>query len=65
MCTVDVSHIDNCRIGDEVVLMGGQGNEYISADEIAEKVQTISYEILCALGKRAPRVSSTRGRLIP
>ncbi|MGZ3581032.1 MAG: alanine racemase, partial [Syntrophales bacterium] len=62
MCTVDVSHIDNCRIGDEVVLMGGQGREYISADEIAGKVQTISYEILCALGKRAPRVFLNKGK---
>jgi alanine racemase len=62
MCTIDVSHIDNCRIGDEVVLMGGQGHEYISADEIAGKVQTISYEILCALGKRAPRVFLNKGK---
>jgi len=62
MCTIDVSHVDNCRIGDEVVLMGGQGHEYISADEIAGKVQTISYEILCALGKRAPRVFLYKGK---
>ncbi|MGC9976555.1 MAG: alanine racemase C-terminal domain-containing protein, partial [Syntrophales bacterium] len=62
MCTIDVSHIDNCRIGDEVVLMGGQAHEYISADEIAGKVQTISYEILCALGKRAPRVFLHKGK---
>lgn len=62
MCTIDVSHIDNCRIGDEVVLMGGQAHEYISANEIAGKVQTISYEILCALGKRAPRVFLHRGK---
>ncbi|HET6461537.1 MAG TPA: alanine racemase [Syntrophales bacterium] len=62
MCTIDVSHIDNCRIGDEVVLMGGQAHEYISANEIAGKVQTISYEILCALGKRAPRVFLHKGK---
>jgi len=62
MCTIDVSSIDNCRLGDEVVLMGSQGSEYISADEIAGKVKTISYEILCALGKRAPRVFLHRGK---
>jgi alanine racemase len=62
MCTVDVSHIENCRIGDEVVLMGTQGNECISADEIAEKVKTISYEVLCAIGKRAPRVFLHHGK---
>jgi len=62
MCTIDVSHIGDCRIGDEVVLMGSQGNECISADEVAGKVKTISYEILCALGKRAPRVFLHKGK---
>ena len=56
MCTVDVTHIPECEIGDEVVLMGRQGQECIPADEIAGKAGTISYELLCALGKRAPRV---------
>jgi alanine racemase len=56
MCTIDVSHIPECRVGDEVVLMGQQGDQYISANEIAQKANTISYEVLCALGKRAPRV---------
>ncbi|HOW56665.1 MAG TPA: alanine racemase [Smithellaceae bacterium] len=62
LCTIDVTHIPDCRIGDEVVLLGSQGNEYISADEIAEKAKTISYEVLCALGKRAPRVFIQRGK---
>ena len=62
MCTVDVTHIPECEIGDEVVLMGRQGDEYISAGEIAEKAGTISYEILCALGKRAPRVFVDKGK---
>ncbi|MBW2543997.1 MAG: alanine racemase [Deltaproteobacteria bacterium] len=61
MCTVDVTHIPECEIGDEVVLMGMQGKEYVSAGEIAEKSGTISYEILCALGKRAPRVFVNKG----
>ena len=62
MCTVDVTRIPECEIGDEVVLMGMQGEEYISAGEIAEKSGTISYEILCALGKRAPRVFVNKGK---
>ncbi|MBN2397255.1 MAG: alanine racemase [Deltaproteobacteria bacterium] len=62
MCTVDVTDIPGCGIGDEVVLMGRQGDEYISAAEIAEKAGTISYEILCALGKRAPRVFVDKGK---
>lgn len=61
MCTVDVSHIEACEVGDEAVLMGGQGGECISANEIAARVDTISYEILCALGKRAPRIFINKG----
>lgn len=41
--------------GDEVVIMGRQGGEEISADEIATALQTISYEVLCAVSKRVPR----------
>jgi len=50
LCMVDVSHIEDVAVGDEVVLLGTQGNETITADEIADKVGTISYEILCMFG---------------
>ena len=61
MCTIDVTHIPDCAVGDEVVLLGKQGEEYISANDIAAKAKTISYEVLCALGKRAPRVFLQKG----
>jgi alanine racemase len=53
---VDVSHIASVSTGDEVVLLGKQGKEWISAEEVAQKLGTISYEILCSVGKRVPRV---------
>ncbi len=62
MCTIDVTNIPRCAVGDEVVLLGRQGKEYISANEIAQKAKTISYEVLCALGKRAPRVFLQKGK---
>ena len=62
MCTLDISKVPGCEVGDEVVLMGEQGGERITADEIAEKVRSIHYEILCALGKRAPRVFLHKGQ---
>lgn len=43
------------ELGDEVVLLGRQGEEEISADEWAGRVNTISYEIICAIGPRVPR----------
>ncbi len=62
MTTVDVSSLPDCCLGDEAVLLGRQGGEVISANEIAARVRTISYDILCALGKRAPRIFLQQGR---
>ena len=62
LCTIDITDIPDCVVGDEVVLLGKQGNEYISANEIATKAKTISYEVLCALGKRAPRIFLQKGK---
>lgn len=62
LCTIDVTDISDCAVGDEVVLLGKQGDEYISANEIADKAKTISYEVLCALGKRAPRIFLQKGK---
>ncbi len=62
MCTLNVSHIPDCQIGDEVVMLGRQGDDEITAGEIAAKAGTISYEIICALGKRAPRVFVQKGK---
>jgi alanine racemase len=53
---VDVSHVETAAPGDEVVLIGKQGNEFISATEIATKSGTIAWEILTGLTHRAERV---------
>jgi alanine racemase len=53
---VDVTDVPRVSAGDEVILFGKQGREKITADEIAEKVNSISYEVLCLVGKRVPRV---------
>ncbi|MDF2804461.1 MAG: alr [Anaerocolumna sp.] len=42
--------------GDEAILIGTQGNETITANELAEKLGTINYEILTSIGSRVPRV---------
>ncbi len=53
---VDVTDIPRVSVGDEVVLMGRQGKERITPEEIAEKINSISYEVLCLIGKRVPRI---------
>jgi alanine racemase len=45
----------NVGIGDEVVLLGRQGDQEITADEWADRLGTISYEVLCGIGPRVPR----------
>lgn len=56
MSMIDVTDIAEAQEGDEVVLFGQQGKESISADEMAARAGTISYEILCGVGKRVPRI---------
>lgn len=51
---VDVGD-DPIEVGDQVVLIGRQGDEEVGADEWAEAVDTISYEIVCGIGPRVPR----------
>lgn len=56
MTMVDVSSLPDVRVGDEAVLIGRQGADEITADEAAELQGTISYEVLCRIGPRVPRV---------
>lgn len=55
-CMIDISHIPEAQVGDEVVLFGTQGDERILADELAKKLGTINYEITCMMARRLPRV---------
>jgi alanine racemase len=56
MCMVDVTDVPEVREGDDVVLIGSQGNERITADDIAAKTGTIAYEVLCGISSRVPRI---------
>lgn len=53
---LDVSHIEEVAMGDEVVLIGRQGDERIPADEVAAQLDTINYEVVTTLMARIPRV---------
>jgi alanine racemase len=62
MTMVDVTDVEDASPGDEVVLMGRQGGGEITVEEIAENIGTISYEVLCGVGKRIPRVYMRDGK---
>ena len=61
---VDVTGIPRVTLGDEVVLIGRQGDEHIPVEEVAQLAGTINYEILCALSARVPRVYLRGGRVV-
>jgi alanine racemase len=56
LVTIDVTDLDDVSLGDEVVLLGAQGGERITVEELAEKTSTISYEVFCRVSARVPRV---------
>ncbi|MDT8395765.1 MAG: alanine racemase [bacterium] len=58
MIMVDITDIPEAVTGDEVVLIGRQGDETITAEEMAAWAGTISYEIYCGLSTRVPRFYS-------
>jgi len=51
---VDVSAVD-ATVGDEVVLIGTQGAAHLSANDVADVLGTIGYEVTCAISARVPR----------
>ena len=52
---IDITDIPNVSSGDEVILMGSDGKLSITAEEIANVLDTINYEVVCMIGKRVPR----------
>ncbi len=58
MCMVDVTALGDARPGEVATIFGRDGDMEISVDELAEKAGTISYELLCAVSPRVPRVYS-------
>jgi alanine racemase len=52
---VDLTEVPEASIGDEVVIIGQQGSEKITVDEVAGLLETINYEVTCILNQRIPR----------
>lgn len=59
---VDVTHIDNVKQGDSVILIGRDGDQFISVEEIGAMVNSFNYEIICNIGKRIPRIYSYQNK---
>ena len=61
---LDVTDIEGVSLGDEVVIFGYGEEGYPHADELAEKMGTINYEIVCMISRRIPRVYISNGSII-
>lgn len=59
---VDVSHIPEAQKGDEATLIGKDGDQFISMEEIGDLSGRFSYEFACDIGKRVPRIYMKNGR---
>lgn len=53
---LDVTALPEVEVGDRVTLIGRDGAEGIDAMEMADKIGTINYEVVCGISKRVPRV---------
>ncbi len=63
-CMIDATEVNNINVGDEVILFGGGRNAEVSADDVAKKLGTINYEVVCMVGKRVPRVYIKSGNQV-
>lgn len=61
---VDVTDIPDVKCGDKVVLIGNDGDEQITMEEVGERSGRFNYEFVCDLGKRIPRVYVHKGKVV-
>lgn len=61
---VDVTDIPDVKCGDRVVLIGTDGDEQITMEEVGERSGRFNYEFVCDLGKRIPRVYLHKGKVV-
>ncbi|HEY8743183.1 MAG TPA: alanine racemase C-terminal domain-containing protein, partial [Chloroflexota bacterium] len=65
LCMADVTDIPDVEAGDVAVLLGRQGDQEITVGEVACRLGTIGYEVLCGLASRVPRVYIPAGARAP
>ena len=62
-CMLDVSNVEDVDIDDQIVLFGYEEGQP-TVEEIANKLNTNSYEVICMVGRRVPRVYIQDGQII-
>lgn len=60
-CMIDVTSVNNINTGDEAVVFGA---DVVTADNLAEWIGSVNYEILCMISKRIPRIYIKNGKAV-
>ncbi|WP_426350124.1 alanine racemase [Alloiococcus sp. CFN-8] len=63
-CMLDITDVPSLKVGDEVILLGEDKGVHFNAEDIADLLGTINYEVLCMLGSRVPRVYIKDGKVL-
>lgn len=63
-CMIDVTHIEDIKIGDEVIIFGSDGNNTITVETVALLLGTINYEVVCSVTRRVPRAYIQDNKII-
>ncbi len=61
---VDITDVPEAKIEDPVVLIGKDGNERISAEEVGEAAYSFNYELVCGIARRIPRIYTRGGKIV-
>lgn len=64
MCMIDITHVPEAKVGDTVTVIGRDGAEENTWDAWAEQLGTISYELVCGINKRVPRLYLEDGQVV-
>ena len=63
-CMIDVTDIEGVNLNDDVIIFGSDGNNTITVELVASLLGTISYEVVCSVGKRIPRIYIQNGKTV-
>ena len=64
MCMVDITDVPEAKVGDTVTVVGTDGSETVTWDDWAGQLGTISYELVCDINKRVPRLYRKNGEVV-
>lgn len=64
MCMADVTDVPQAQVGDTVTVFGRDGDEFIPVTALSDPLGTISYEVICGVSKRVPRLYLRGGEVV-